>query len=72
VLGPRGVRLRRHRLARTTPFAAALAPWPLDVPALEVETTALRLPAGFADAAAMREGLPKAERVALRFALSPA
>ena len=60
------------RLARTTPFAAALAPWPLDVPALEVETTALRLPAGFADAAAMREGLPKAERVALRFALSPA
>ena len=59
-------------LTRGAPFAATLAPWPLDVPALEVETTALRLPARFGDAAAMREGLRDAERVTLRFALAPA
>ena len=60
------------RLTRTAPHAATLAPWPLDVPALEASTTALRLPARFADAGAMHDGLRDAERVTLRFALSPA
>ena len=60
------------RLTRGVPFAATLAPWPLDVPRLEVETTALRLPARFSDAASMQEGLRNAERVPLRFALTPA
>jgi hypothetical protein len=58
------------RLARTAPFAATLTPWPLDVSTLEVETTALRLPARFPDATAMRDGLRDAARVPLRFALS--
>lgn len=60
------------RLTRTAPFAATLAPWPLDIPAQEIETTALRLPARFADEAAMRDGLRDAARLPLRFALSPA
>lgn len=59
------------QLARTAPFAATLDPWPLDVPDLVVETTALRLPARFADEPAMRLALPEAPREPLRFTLSP-
>jgi len=65
-----GGRVAGVRLARTAPFAATLTPWPLDVSTLEVETTALRLPARFPDATAMRDGLRDAARVPLRFALS--
>ncbi|MCW8085228.1 DUF3891 family protein [Sabulicella glaciei] len=59
-------------LRRTGPFAATLDPWVLDVPRLEATATALRLPARFPDAAAMREALPLAPRETLRFTLSPA
>ncbi|MDB5414918.1 MAG: hypothetical protein JWR10_3253 [Rubritepida sp.] len=60
------------KLTRTSAFTAKLDPWPLSVPAVELETEALRLPARFADAAAMRAGIAEAPRIPLRFRLEPA
>lgn len=60
------------RLSRTAPFAATLDPWPLEGDRVEATATALRLPARFPDAAAMRAALPLAPREALRFTLSRA
>lgn len=59
------------RLVRSGPFAATLAPWPIAAPSLTVTTEAMRLPARFADAAAMQSGLAGAPRETLHFHLSP-
>lgn len=59
-------------LRRTGPFAATLDPWPLVPESLVLETGALRLPARFADAAAMHTGLASSPRVTLRFTLTRA
>ncbi len=58
------------QLARTTPLAATLDPWPLDVPAISVATEAIRLPERFQSEAAMRDAWPGLKRETLRFTLT--
>jgi len=58
------------QLTRTSPFAATLDPWPLDVPAMSVATEAIRLPPRFESEAAMRQAWPGLPRETLRFTLS--
>lgn len=59
-------------LRRRGPFEATLAPWPLAMPEITLETETLRLRPGYADSAALHAGLLEAPRLPLRFRLTPA
>ncbi len=60
------------QMTRTGPFTATLDPWPLAPAEITLTTEGRRLPARFANAAAMQAGLASAPRVALSFHLTPA